>query len=166
MKTQTIISLIPVKKIRHKLRDKYNKKLFYEQHPIYRDNFIDRGVVLYHEENMNFGGKVYVGEDCRFYAEGGLKIGAYTKFGQQCIIMTTEHNYKCDTRIPYDHRDVARPVEIGKNCWIGVRSVILGGIKIEDGAIIVDAFTSGIKIGRYPNKEVEQSLVKKKKGCC
>ena len=38
--------------------------------------------------------------------------------------------------------------------------------KIESGAIIVDAFTSGIKIGRYPNKEVEQSLVKKKKGCC
>ena len=37
--------------------------------------------------------------------------------------------------------------------------------KIESGAIIVDAFTSGIKIGRYPNKEVEQSLVKKKKGC-
>ena len=38
--------------------------------------------------------------------------------------------------------------------------------KIESGAIIVDAFTSGIKIGRFPNKEVEQSLVKKKKGCC
>ena len=38
--------------------------------------------------------------------------------------------------------------------------------KIENGGIVVDAFTSGIKIGKYPNKEIEQALVVKKKGCC
>ena len=38
--------------------------------------------------------------------------------------------------------------------------------KIESGAIIVDSFNSGIKIGKYPNKEIEQALVQKKKGCC
>ena len=38
--------------------------------------------------------------------------------------------------------------------------------RIENGTIVVDAFTSGIKIGKYPNKEIEQNLVKKKKGCC
>ena len=38
--------------------------------------------------------------------------------------------------------------------------------KIESGAIVVDSFNSGIKIGKYPNKEIEQALVQKKKGCC
>jgi Ras-related protein Rab-2A len=38
--------------------------------------------------------------------------------------------------------------------------------RIENGSIVVDAFTSGIKIGKYPNKEIEQSLERKKKGCC
>lgn len=133
---ETLISLIPIKSMRHRLNSKYKTARLYREHRIYRDNFIGNNVILSHEENMSFGGNVYVGDDSRFYAEGGLKIGAYTKFGQQCIVMTTEHNYKCNTRIPYDHCDVARPVEIGKNCWIGLRSIILGGIKIEDGAIV------------------------------
>ena len=34
--------------------------------------------------------------------------------------------------------------------------------RIENGTIVVDAFTSGIKIGKYPSKEIEQNLVKKK----
>ena len=38
--------------------------------------------------------------------------------------------------------------------------------KIENGRIVVDAFTSGIKIGKYPNKEIEQNMAKNKKGCC
>ena len=38
--------------------------------------------------------------------------------------------------------------------------------KIESGGIVVDSFNSGIKIGKYPNKEIEQALVQKKKGCC
>ena len=38
--------------------------------------------------------------------------------------------------------------------------------RIENGSIVVDAFTSGIKIGKYPNKEIEQSLERKKGKCC
>ena len=38
--------------------------------------------------------------------------------------------------------------------------------KIENGRIVVDAFTSGIKIGKYPNKEIEQNMAKNKKACC
>ena len=38
--------------------------------------------------------------------------------------------------------------------------------KIENGGIVVDDFTSGIKIGKYPNKSIQQNVAKKKKGCC
>ena len=38
--------------------------------------------------------------------------------------------------------------------------------KVESGKIQLDTHNTGIKIGKYPNKEVEQALEKKKKGCC
>lgn len=126
-----VINLIPIKSIRHKLREQnkpeYNLKV---------NNFIEPSARLIKPENIELGGKVYIGEDCRFYGEGGLKIGEYTKFGQQCIILTTNHNYKSSTRIPYDNVGLMQKVEIGKNCWIGIRSTILSGVKIEDGAIV------------------------------
>ena len=38
---------------------------------------------------------------------------------------------------------------------------------VESGKINLDTYNSGIKIGKYPNKEVEQALEKKKKkNCC
>ena len=37
---------------------------------------------------------------------------------------------------------------------------------VESGKINLDTYNSGIKIGKYPNKEVEQALEKIKKGCC
>ena len=38
--------------------------------------------------------------------------------------------------------------------------------KVESGKIQLDTHNTGIKIGKYPNKEIEQALEKKKKGCC
>ena len=38
--------------------------------------------------------------------------------------------------------------------------------RIESGSIKIDPHSTGIKIGKYPNKEVENALQKKKKGCC
>ena len=38
--------------------------------------------------------------------------------------------------------------------------------RIETGKIQLDTHNTGIKIGKYPNKEIEQALEKKKKGCC
>ena len=38
---------------------------------------------------------------------------------------------------------------------------------VESGKINLDTYNSGIKIGKYPNKEIEAALEnKKKKGCC
>ena len=131
-----LISLIPIKKIRQKKLCQYRQEKKSRKYPIYRDNFILESASLYFTENITLGGKVYIVKEVRIYAEGGVKIGAYTKIGEGCLIMTTNHNYKSTTRIPYDHIGIARPVEIGKNVWIGLRSIIMSGVKIEDGAIV------------------------------
>ncbi|MBO7509043.1 MAG: acetyltransferase [Alphaproteobacteria bacterium] len=38
--------------------------------------------------------------------------------------------------LPFDYRAIARPVFIGDNVWIGMHSLILPGVKIEEGAIV------------------------------
>lgn len=101
-----------------------------------RYNVIHRNAYLGHVKNIELDGNVYIGEDCKVYAEGGLNIGAYTKIGQGCLILTTNHNYKSTTRIPYDHIGIFHKVEIGENCWIGARVIISSGVKIEEGVII------------------------------
>ena len=127
-----LIDLIPIRRIRRKLQIKTNPVL----RKLHKDNIIESDAIIRCPENVSLGGCVYIGQDCRFYAEGGLKIGAYSKIGQGCLILTTNHNYKSDTRIPYDNIGLLKQVEIGKNCWIGARAIICGGVKIEDGAVI------------------------------
>ena len=144
-----LISLIPIKKIRKRKLKEYKQKKLYKKYPMYRDNFITESAALYPKENITLGGKVYIGENVRIFAEGGLKIGAYSKIGEDCLIMTTNHNYKTTTRIPYDHIDVAQSIEIGKNVWIGARSLILAGVKIEDGAIVAAGSVVTKSIPKY-----------------
>lgn len=124
-----LINIIPIRSIRHKLRAKRKSTMELE-------NTISQSAILSCVENITLGGNVYIGEDCRFYAEGGIKIGEYTKFGQQTMILTTNHNYKSTTRIPYDNIGYMQSVEIGRNVWIGVRCLIMSGVKIEDGVIV------------------------------
>ncbi len=92
------------------------KKKIKKANPLYINNIITKTARLSYIENIELGGKVYIGDECKFYAEGGLKIGEYTKFGQECLILTTNHNYKLTTRIPYDNIGYLKRVEIGKNC--------------------------------------------------
>ena len=38
--------------------------------------------------------------------------------------------------------------------------------RVESGKVQLDTHNTGIKIGKFPNKEIAQALEKKKNGCC
>lgn len=78
--------------------------------------------------NMHFNGISIRGR-------GRVEIGDNFHSGPECIILTDSHNYKGDA-LPYDAEILELPVSIGKNVWLGVRVIILGGVSIGDGAII------------------------------
>lgn len=128
-----MINLVPFKKVRKALKAEWHRAHLPQ---IYRENFIEASARLSSVENLELGGRVYIGVECRLYAEGGISIGEYTKLGEGCLILSTGHHYKSRSRIPYDHVGLLRRVEIGKNVWVGCRSIILGGVKIDDGAIV------------------------------
>lgn len=80
-------------------------------------------------ENVNFNGMKIMGH-------GNVKIGDNFHSGQECMIITDNHNYDKGDAIPYDNSYICKDVIIEDNVWIGTRVIILGGVTIGEGAII------------------------------
>ena len=79
--------------------------------------------------NVNFNGMHISG--C-----GIVKIGDNFHSGTECMIISSFHNYDQGKAIPYDNTYIDKDVEIKDNVWIGSRVMVLGGVKIGEGAII------------------------------
>lgn len=80
-------------------------------------------------DNVHFNGM-------KIWGNGTCKIGNNFHSGQNCQIITQNHNYDTGTEIPYDSTYIKKDVLIGDNVWLGNNVIILGGITIGEGAII------------------------------
>lgn len=93
-----------------------NKKCYFNKNTISLGN------------NVNFNGIIIKGN-------GKVSIGNNFHSGSDCLIITSFHNYE-GNKLPYDETSIDKDVVIEDNVWIGDRVIILGGIKIEEGAIV------------------------------
>lgn len=66
-----------------------------------------------------------------------IKIGESTQIGGGAMILDTDfHPRGEDGSWLTDPSIVAKPVSIGKNCFIGARAIILKGVTLGDGAVV------------------------------
>lgn len=79
--------------------------------------------------NVNFNGMAIRGA-------GKVLIGDNFHSGQDCLILTDNHNYASGTAIPYDNTVISKDVRIHDNVWLGDRVIILGGVTLEEGVIV------------------------------
>lgn len=79
--------------------------------------------------NVNFNGMKIMGS-------GNVKIGNNFHSGEDILIISETHNYDSGNAIPYDSTYIPKNIEIEDNVWLGARVIILGGVKIGEGAII------------------------------
>lgn len=86
-------------------------------------------------QNMIIGHNVHINENAYFSSAGGLTIGDNAHISRNLTIYTVNHNYRGEA-LPYDHKEIRKPVVIGKNVWIGMNVCIIPGVHIGDGAII------------------------------
>ena len=125
---ENLIQLIPISKLRKHLSFHYGW---------FPGNYVRNDVIISSIKNLHLEGGVYIGSgNTELHCEGGISIGSNTRIAGGCLIMSTNHNYNHPTILPYDRTQIQQSVEIGKNCWIGARSIICPGVKIEDGAIV------------------------------
>uniref|UniRef100_UPI00313B8490 acyltransferase n=1 Tax=Bacillus sp. OTU2372 TaxID=3043858 RepID=UPI00313B8490 len=104
-------------------------------------------------EKITIDGYVYIGPNCYFQAPGGITIKQGVCIGPHVTILTENHRYDAPDlmAIPYDLKDIRKPVIIGENVWIGHGALILPGVTIEEGAVIA--------AGAVVTKDVEQCSI-------
>ncbi len=81
-----------------------------------------------------------IGNNCHFNGMrisglGDVSIGDNFHSGENCRIITQNHNYE-GSALPYDSTFQLKVVSIGKNVWCGDSVIILPGTIIGDGAIL------------------------------
>ena len=96
---------------------------------------------LYVGYNSEFTGEVHFGNNCNFNGMrviGGGKVTFGDNFhsGEECMIITQNHNYDHGEAIPYDTTFDYKTVVIEDNVWFGNRVIVTGNVTIGEGAII------------------------------
>lgn len=81
------------------------------------------------KNNVNFNGMSIRGG-------GTVIIGNYFHSGEDCLMITHNHNYDQGNAIPYDNTYIFKNIIIEDFVWLGSRVTILPGVKIGEGAII------------------------------
>ena len=123
---KNLIELIPIRSLRRDLHYKYGW---------FPGNFVQPDCNITSIKNLKLGGNVYIGGS-RLCCYGGIEIGFNTKIGEGCFFLTSNHNYKSESCIPFDNVGFLQKISIGKNVWIGAKAIICPGVKIDDGAIV------------------------------
>jgi maltose O-acetyltransferase len=86
---------------------------------------------------MSIGDAVAINRGCKLYASAhsdskvDIKIGNHVALGPEVSIFVAGHDYNY-LNLP----DTFGTVEIGNDVWIGGRTIVLGGVKIGDGAVV------------------------------
>lgn len=96
-----------------------------------------------------------------FQALGRIDIGRGTYIGPNVGFITSNHDMSNLDK----HLD-PKPISIGKKCWIGMNSVILGGVKIGNntivgaGSVVTHSFIEGnCIIAGNPAKIIKQNIL-------
>ena len=80
------------------------------------------------------GKNVYIANSCNLILNGTLEIGNEVILGPAVLVSTGNHQFDGDSyRFSSSLQD---PVIIGKGCWIGGNSTILGGTLVPEKSII------------------------------
>ena len=91
-------------------------------------SFVNSNTIL--GKNVNFNGMKIKGN-------GKVIIGDNFHSGQECLMIISFHKYDGGNAIPYDSKEnIDKDIIIEDNVWLGDRVIILGGVKIGEGAII------------------------------
>jgi maltose O-acetyltransferase len=94
-------------------------------------------IVWLNGDRIELGDGVGFNYGCFVNGCGGLIVGDGTIFGPYTIIHTANHRMDDISRpIPEQGWEESPPVEIGPQCWVGMGTCILPGVKIGEGVVI------------------------------
>ena len=84
--------------------------------------------------NTELGDNVYFNANCVILDCAKVSIGSNTFVGPNVQFYTPIHPLDYKTRNTFV--ESAKPISVGKNCWLGGSVIILPGVNIGDGCVI------------------------------
>jgi len=84
--------------------------------------------------NISIGNHFFANRNCQILDGGKITFGDYVFIAPNCTFTTAEHALDVEQR--NEGLEIALPITIGNNVWIGAGSTILGGVTIGDNTII------------------------------
>jgi maltose O-acetyltransferase len=84
--------------------------------------------------NILLGRRTFLNAGCTILDTAPVRIGSHTMIGPSVQIYCADHHRTVEGRRA--GQEIARPVTIGDDVWIGGGAVILCGVTIGDGAIV------------------------------
>ncbi|MCX2575920.1 acyltransferase [Pedobacter sandarakinus] len=89
-----------------------------------------------------YGGRIslakntFLGEYVCIYGHGGVEVGENTLIAMHTCIVSSNHTIPNKKDLIRYQPDIALPVKIGNDVWIGAGCKILGGVTIGDGCVV------------------------------
>jgi acetyltransferase-like isoleucine patch superfamily enzyme len=86
---------------------------------------------------VHLGPRVNVGTGCMILSDAGITIGADTMLAGNCYVGGGAYDADAPIDVPMSERPlVARPIDIGEDCWLGAGVVVIEGVTIGRGSVI------------------------------
>lgn len=93
--------------------------------------------VAYARSTIHIGNNVTINDFVHIWGGGGVNIGDGTMIASGAKIISQTHDSNAYlSGFEYRETNIAKPVVIGSNVWIGSNASILPGVTIGDNAII------------------------------
>ncbi len=102
----------------------------------YEDCDIDPTCSFVCPQKLSLGRWIHIGPKSLLEAKGGITILDGVVISSRVTILSSSHDHVSFESMPYDGRDVLRPVQLKKGAWICYGVLILPGVTIGEGAIV------------------------------
>jgi len=84
---------------------------------------------------VQIGKWVFFGRNTIIACKNNIRIGDFTIFAPNCYVIDHEHGLS-QADIILNQKSVLKEVNIGRDCYFGAGTIVLGGVSIGDGAVI------------------------------
>jgi len=88
----------------------------------------DGDIIL--EENVN------IGFNCEIFSGSTVKVGRNTLIAAYTYLISGDHAYDFIDKPITEQEGKSIGVEVGANCWLGAKSMVLDGVKIGNDCVI------------------------------
>lgn len=92
---------------------------------------ISLGVEMWTGWRLRMGARSTIGQRCYIDARGGIRLDADAGIAREACLLTATH-------VPDDpdFAGVLAPIHLERHSWIGMRALLLPGVRVGEGAVV------------------------------